>query len=240
MIKAQDAIREARSHIETPYAQMDCINLIKAIIRRSPGGVPGYTTAGSNALWKSYDMSAKYKDLTWRQKGLSGAQPGMLVFKADGDDYHHVGIVTERGTVVHASSVHSATVETALTERDGWTHLAIHRHIDTEEVERMEANKTLFRAIVMTAEGALNMRADSMRRAPVIGKIPKGAIIDVYETGEDMWRVAYDGKVGWAVSEYLSRHTDDTDPVDDAPHTALIRDDGMMILLAGRWRVAED
>lgn len=238
MIKAQDAIREARSHIETPYAQMDCINLIKAIIRRAPGGVPGYTTAGSNALWNSYDMSAKYKDLTWRQEGLSGAQPGMLAFKADGDDVHHVGIVTERGTVVHASSVHASTVETALTERDGWTHLAIHRHIDVAAAD--EEQTVLHRAIVMTASGALNLRADSSRTSEKIGSLHKGAVVDVLDKDGDMWRVRYDGMTGWAAEEYMSMHTDETDTENAAPHTTLVREDGTMIVLSGRWRVAED
>ena len=47
MIKAQDAIRAARSLIGTPYSELDCINLIKRVIRTAPGGVPWYTTARS-------------------------------------------------------------------------------------------------------------------------------------------------------------------------------------------------
>lgn len=129
MIRYQDAIAVARSLIGTPYAELDCINLIKKIIRVAPGGVRSYTTAGTNSLWKSYSMSKKYKDLTWRQTGLSGARAGMLAFKANGDDVHHVGIVTERGTVVHASSAVGRTVETPLGRAEGWTLLAIHRYI---------------------------------------------------------------------------------------------------------------
>ena len=33
MIKADDAIRVARSLIGTPYSELDCINLIKRVIR---------------------------------------------------------------------------------------------------------------------------------------------------------------------------------------------------------------
>lgn len=50
MIKAQDAISAARALIGTPYSELDCINLIKRVIRTAPGGVPWYTTAGTNAL----------------------------------------------------------------------------------------------------------------------------------------------------------------------------------------------
>ena len=222
MIKTDDAIRIARAHIGTPYTDLDCINLIKRVIRTAPGGDPSYTTAGTNALWNSFDMSEKYKDLTWRREGLAGAQAGMLAFKADGDDYHHVGLITRDGTVIHASSVRGKTVETPLTAAEGWTHIAQHRHIaiaaDVAENEP-EDLPVLFRALVVTASGALN---------------------PVYETGESMWRVGYGGQIGWAAAEYLTKHTDDTDDVNDAPHTALIRDDGTMIHLAGRWRVAED
>ena len=59
MIKAKDAIEKARSLIGTPYKELDCINLIKKVIRTSPGGVSNYTTAGTNTLWKSYDASPK-------------------------------------------------------------------------------------------------------------------------------------------------------------------------------------
>ena len=104
MIKTQDAINAARALIGTPYSELDCINLIKAVIRRSPGGVPWYTTAGTNALWASANASAKYRDLTWRQDGIAGARAGMLAFKKHGGDVHHVGLVTERGTVIHSSS----------------------------------------------------------------------------------------------------------------------------------------
>ena len=188
-------------------------------------------------------MSPKYKDLTWRREGLAGAQAGMLAFKANGDDYHHVGLVTRDGTVIHASSVHGKTVETPLSEKEGWTHIAQHRHIaiaaDVAENEP-EDLPVLFRALVVTASGALNLREANAKRAHKIDEIPKGEIVPVYEMGENMWRVGYGGQIGWAAAEYLTKHTDDTDDVNDAPHTALIRDDGTMIHLAGRWRVAED
>lgn len=80
MIRAQDAIATARSLLGTPYSKLDCIGLIKLVIRTSPVGVPGYTTAGTNTLWDSYKASAKYRDLTWRQEGSAGAKAGMLAY----------------------------------------------------------------------------------------------------------------------------------------------------------------
>ena len=128
MIKADDAIRVARSLIGTPYSELDCINLIKRVIHTAPGGVTSYTTAGTNSLWKSYDMSAKYRDLTWRQEGIQGAQAGMLAFKRSGEDVHHVGLVTGDGTVIHSSSARGQVVETELD--CSWALLGIHRYIE--------------------------------------------------------------------------------------------------------------
>ena len=132
MIAAADAVRAARSLLGTPYDELDCINLIKKVIRVSPGGHARYTTAGTNSLWKSFGMSKKYRDLTWRQEGLAGAEAGMLAFKRKGSDVHHVGLVTECGTVIHASSASGCAVETPLTEGEGWMLLAIHRNIRPE------------------------------------------------------------------------------------------------------------
>jgi len=50
MIETSEAIRTARALIGTPYSELDCINLIKKVIRTAPGGDKNYTTAGTNDL----------------------------------------------------------------------------------------------------------------------------------------------------------------------------------------------
>ena len=98
MIETSEAIRMARALIGTPYSELDCINLIKKVIRTAPGGDKNYTTAGTNDLWNSDGKSAKYRDLTWKQEGISGAKAGMLAFMGVGTgDVSHTGLVTERG-----------------------------------------------------------------------------------------------------------------------------------------------
>ena len=131
MIKTEKAIATARALLGTPYTQMDCIALIRAVIRRSEGGVGDYRCEGTNWLWRSIDNASKYRHLTWRQESISGAKAGMLAFKRSGEDVHHVGLVTEAGTVIHASSVFGYAVETAL---DGsWHCLGQHKYIETGE-----------------------------------------------------------------------------------------------------------
>ena len=50
MIQAEAAIRAARGMIGTAYSELDCINLVKKVIRTAPGGDKNYTTAGTNDL----------------------------------------------------------------------------------------------------------------------------------------------------------------------------------------------
>ena len=131
MIETSEAIRTARALIGTPYSELDCINLIKKVIRTAPGGDKKYTTAGTNDLWNSDSKSAKYRDLTWKQEGISGAKAGMLAFMGVGTgDVNHTGLVTECGTVLHSSKSRGCVVETELTAKDGWNGLGVHRNIN--------------------------------------------------------------------------------------------------------------
>ncbi len=124
MIRAGEAIGAARGLIGTSYETLDCINLIKRVIRTGAGGDRRYTTAGTNALWDSDSKCGRYRDLTWKQAGISGAKPGMLAFMGVGTgDVNHAGLVTEQGTVIHSSKSRGGVVETALTEKRagmGW------------------------------------------------------------------------------------------------------------------------
>lgn len=213
-IKARDAIRIAREQIGVPYGsrpgELDCINLIKLVIRTAPGGVKGYTTAGTNALWKSAEAASKYRDLTWRQQGIKDAAAGMIAFKADGSDVHHAGIVTDAGTVIHASSARGMVVETVLSAAEGWSLLAVHRYIEADEEADIVTENVLFKAAVDVGEGStLNLREEPRLGAMVIEAMPRGAVVEVLEKAGGWWRVRYKGETGWASEEYLSRVPDE-------------------------------
>lgn len=213
MIKASDAIRIARSLIGTPYSELDCINLIKKVIRTAPGGVEDYTTAGTNALWKSINSAKKYRDIIWRQEGISGACAGMLAFKRSGTDVHHVGIVTEKGTVIHSSSVYGKVVETALDGR--WQLVATHRYIETEDGGGVpqEGNMESYRAIVTLKDpgSSLNVRNEPGRGGDVINRLFNGQSVTVqveYENGWAFVQYGDSGMSGYVSLEYLT--SDDT------------------------------
>lgn len=249
MIKTSEAIRTARALIGTPYSELDCINLIKKVIRTAPGGDKSYTTAGTNDLWNSADSAPKYRDLTWRQEGISGAKPGMLAFMGVGTgDVNHTGLVTERGTVIHSSKSRECVVETELTEKRGWNGLGVHRMIAVQD-DNEEGGETMFgNATVSVTSGYLNIREGASTKSKVIAKAENGARVNVIrEAGGTGWvfgKLA-SGEAGYMSSEYL---------VEDAPEsgdqgetdgealntTTLRRSDGVYITLAGKWEIAED
>ena len=243
MIRAEDAVSTGRALLGTPYSQLDCINFIKKIIRTAPGGVPGYTTAGTNTLWKSAAASGKYRDLTWTQEGVSGAQAGMLAFKRSGSDVHHVGLCTGEGTVLHSSSANGGqgVVETDL-DNGQWTLLAIHRYIqvaepaDEGDKEEESGRAVLYRAIVHASPN-LRIRERAVD-GKIIGHIPDGETVDVLSGG--LWpRVRYGDALGYVSGEYLETVEDGFEETnqDGSPERERLGD---ILILAERDAAQED
>lgn len=210
MIKAADAIAAARALKGTSYEVIDCINLIKKIIRTAPGGVSGYTTAGTNALWDSDANSAKYRDLTWKQEGIHGAKPGMLAFMGvHTGDTNHVGIVTEQGTVIHSSKSSGKVVETLLDGSAGWNGLGRHRYIGVAEKtdEDTTADIQTGTEYVVCAQKGLRMRKKPDIRGEYMQMLPDGAVITALEERAGWLKTTYKGYTGWVSAEYCCKAT---------------------------------
>mgnify|MGYP003289807000 CR=1 FL=1 len=214
MIKAKDAIRVARSLIGTPYNELDCINLIKKVIRTAPGGVKGYTTAGTNTLWDSTDASPKYRDLTERHEGLAGIPAGALPFKrygANGED--HVGIATGEGTVIHSSSeAGRGVVETPLTASEGWDCWGIHRYIEVaEDAAESEDTVTAYKMQVQLSDETsnVNVRKGPGTKHDIIGRLGHGAVVTVQAEADGWAFVSYgDSGSGYVSTDYLTLYTE--------------------------------
>lgn len=239
MVKAADAIQTARALIGTPYSELDCIGLIVRVIRTSPGGVGAYRTAGTNTLWRSAKASAKYRDLTWRQEGISGARAGMLSFKRRSTDIHHVGLVTGDGTVIHSSSVAGKVVETALDS--SWQLLAIHRYIearpsgaglgDETEDTQMEAYK------MKVVASSLNVRDEPDIKGKRIGRLNEGAVVTVQASFSDGWKyITYgDGALGYVDGRYLEEYVEPA--AAEVPKITIIDSANNHFSPVGDWRV---
>ena len=215
MIQAEEAIRAARGLIGTAYSELDCINLIKKVIRTCAGGDKRYTTAGTNELWNSFDSVPKYRHLIWRQAGISGAKAGMLAFMGVGTgDVSHTGLVTERGTVIHSSKSRGSVVETALTAKAGWNGLGVHRMIAVGEVdgdksadEEQTENSAEGEVVTVCAQGGLRMRKKP--RGRYMQMIPDGTQLVVLEEKGGWLRTVYRGHTGWISGTYCCKAGED-------------------------------
>ena len=207
MIQAEAAIRAARGLIGTAYSELDCINLVKKVIRTAPGGDKCYTTAGTNELWNSFDSVPKYRHLIWRQSGISGAKPGMLAFMGVGTgDVSHTGLVTERGTVIHSSKSRGGVVETALTAKAGWNGLGVHRMIEVAENAGAAPTGT---AYIVCARTGLRMRKRPDVRGEYMQMLPDGAVIVALEMRAGWIKTTYKGYTGWVSGEYCCKAGED-------------------------------
>ena len=251
MIQAEEAIRVARGLIGTAYSELDCINLIKKVIRTAPGGDKNYTTAGTNDLWNSDSKSAKYRDLTWKQVGISGAKAGMLAFMGVGTgDVNHTGLVTERGTVIHSSKSRGETVETELTEKRGWNGLGVHRMVAICD-DSEEGGDTMFgNATVKTQKAGsyVNLREGASTRAAVIGKVYDGERINVLREAGTGWIYGKTqaGAEGYMSADYIVEDAPGADDAEDssgeetASTTTLTDGSGAYVTLLGRWKITND
>lgn len=249
MIETSEAIRTARALIGTPYSDLDCINLIKKVIRTATGGDKNYTTAGTNDLWNSDSKSAKYRDLTWKQEGISGAKAGMLAFMGVGTgDVNHTGLVTERGTVIHSSKSRGSVVETEITDKSLWNGLGKHRMIAVQD-DNAEGGETMFgNATVSVTSGYLNIREGASTRSKIIAKAENGTRVNIIrEAGGTGWvfGTLESGEAGYMSSEYLVEDAPESEDqgetsAESPTTTTLRRSDGVYITLAGKWTIAED
>ena len=210
MIQAEEAIRAARGLIGTAYSELDCINLIKEVIRTCAGGDKRYTTAGTNALWDSDSKCGRYRDLTWKQTGISGAKPGMLAFMGVGTgDVSHTGLVTEQGTVIHSSKSRGGVVETALTAKAGWNGLGAHRMIEVngyvnDEDVQIDAKYSIGEYTVSYKNGLRLRKRPSLTGAYML-TMPCGAKLTVTEIDGDWGKAAYKGHQGWCSLAYCDK-----------------------------------
>lgn len=251
MIETSEAIRTARALIGTPYSELDCINLIKKVIRTAPGGDKNYTTAGTNDLWNSDSKSAKYRDLTWKQEGISGAKAGMLAFVGVGTgDVNHVGLVTDVGTVIHSSKSRGGVVETEITDKSLWNGFGKHRMIAVCD-DNEEGGKTMFGNATVktqTAGSYVNLREGASTRAAVIGKVYDGERINVLREAGTGWIYGKTqaGAEGYMSADYIVEDAPGTDGAEDssdeesASTTTLTDGNGAYVTLVGRWKVTND
>lgn len=166
---------------------------------------------GSNAIARKYTVELL---------PVSAAAPGMAAFKVrkpgekgyalptayrkspDLNDYYHIGLVDADGQhVINAQSTQTGVVRSKLS--NGWDCVAWPKAVQHDEGSK----DTMQRQVI---GGKLNLRENPDTHSNRIAQIPDGAIVTVDEYGDKWCRVEYNGKQGYAVTQFLA-------PVDEAP-----------------------
>lgn len=229
-VKADEAVRIAQGLLGTPYGsgagELDCINLVKKIIREGAGGVKRYTTAGTNTLWNSQSAAAKYRDVTACRelKGADTGRAGELLVIREGEDCSHVGLAVGDGTVIHASK---SLGEVACTQVKGkaWTHALEHRYIEVGEedggmgAERPAGTETGEEDAaagedvgaawlgIVCAQGGLRQRQTPGGR--YMQMLPDGASVTILKERNGWGLTVWRGHEGWVSLEYVCKEGED-------------------------------
>lgn len=169
----------------------------------------------------------------------------------DTPDNDHIGIIQADGvTVVEARGTESGVVTSKVTDKK-WTKFGRFKDVDySQEVDPMpDGERVIYRAKVTTQSGPLNMRSGNGTEFPIIGRLPKGEIVDVMVECPNGWMyIDDDGDQGYVDGRFLTRvqpaeQPDDKTPADDEKqpqiekYTVLRRTDGVQIMLEGEWKV---
>lgn len=160
-------------------------------------------------IWKQYGLSIPHGSSSMVKQGYivdcsSEPKPGYAALvdpTPDTPDNEHIGIVLEDGvTVFEAKGTKAGCVTSKVTDKK-WTKFGRFADVDYEEVEPI----VVYRAVVNTESGSLNVRAGNGKSNPVIFKLVKGAEVDVLMEYPDGWCFVRDNqnRQGYCMGSYL-------------------------------------
>lgn len=199
-------------------------------------------------IWRQYGLKIPHGSNSIHRQSVGKLQslpePGFAAFKVKAEDFYHIGIVGADGKTVFESQGTIAGFTTSDSSR--WDVFAPFKDVDysAEGGDPMEGGvQVSYRAEVTTQSGPLNIRSGPGKEFPVIAKVRRGAVVDVWMEYPSGWRfIDDDGQTGYVDGSYLTRIEDA--PVPDAPKpsgvTRLRRSDGTEIALEGEWIIVGD
>lgn len=170
---------------------------------------------GSNMIARGYTVG--------RLLPISEAKPGMAAFKAhppgekgynlpdkykirgsayngDLNDYYHIGLIDhDTGYVLNAKGTAYGFCRDRL--GPSWDYVAELKYVDYEG-----SGETVKARVVLPAGATgntVNMRKSPSRTADIVCKVPVGAEIDIIDDQGQWCEIAYDGKTGYMMSNYI-------------------------------------
>lgn len=214
-----DRMSKYKSQISKKMVAADCVGLGKGYnwtyggegVIESIGNDNGFKSKyGNNCPDRSANgmfSYAKSKGLKYGKINTIPEVPGLAVRK-DG----HVGYYIGNGEVVEAYGFAKGIVITKLKSRPwtDWYEFPGIKYVEgsydlpTSDEKPNETLPVLVTAVVTTASGRLNLRADKSKSASILARIPRNEEIPVYEREETWSKVCYKGTYGYVMNEFLT------------------------------------
>ena len=193
-------------------------------------------------IWRKFDLKIPHGSNSIRRQSVGKLQtqpmPGYAAFKLRGDDYYHIGIVSEDGKFVYEAK--GTIIGFTTSPVSEWDWFAPFKDVEYSEGVNPMPDTFLYEAKVTTESGSLRLRSKPDASSTVLTSIPKGTVVKVYGD-EDGWSsVIYAGYAGFCSNKYLTRIDDPVEtPVETEEYTILRRKDGVSVTLVGDWKVEE-
>ena len=173
-------------------------------------------------IWKQYGLKIPHGSNSIRRQSVGKLQtqpmPGYAAFKLRGDDFYHIGIVSEDGKFVYEAK--GTIIGFTTSPVSEWDWFAPFKQVNYEEVEPMpsDGEKVYYRAEVVTQRDPLRVRSGPGTNYDVIGRLPKGEVVDVMVECPGGWAyIDDDGDQGYVNSSYLKRLPEEEQPQEDRP-----------------------
>lgn len=142
-------------------------------------------------------------------------QPGGSHYTGDLLDYYHVAVVTRTKPleIIECTEYGSVTGIVVNTKFKNWQYGGrlkgvLYDGYDEEDdpvIDVVVPATVLYKAVVTTEKDPLSMR-EWPQTGPIIGRVPKGSIVDVLSNVGDGWpEIRYNELVGVASEKYLTR-----------------------------------
>ena len=173
----------------------DCSGLVVWVCKQLGLTVPH----GSNSLWKKGWLSEKGE--TYNRLPV-----GALVFKVNGNDYHHVGVYVGDGRVVEARGTQAGVVESTLA---GWPCYGLLKGFTYDDAaapagaaEQREGLPLGSALVDVPNDGTLNVRKSTSTKSAVLTTVREGDTVEVLAVSGDWAKIRYSG-TGFVMTKYL-------------------------------------
>ena len=206
-------------YLGVPYSKMDCQAFVEQCLKDCG---ENKNLTGSNAWFREVYKNGEILTPEECVKKYGSVPSGAFLFilKNDGGEPEkykpdglgnatHIGLCTgsEGEGAIHSSSSRGCVAESKFNGKSingGWNRVGLWDHVDYGNGQDEDNPPMRETAVVCSKNGGtVKMRAKPSASCKLYWDVPNGATVDLLEWKEDWSHIAWDGKSGYMMSEFL-------------------------------------